>query len=59
MYNTTNIELCCSFFVMPRNGPAFLGMPYCGKLQLLSVDFDAINVGQKKEQINEQSRQDK
>ena len=44
-----NIELPCSFFVTPRNGPTLLGMPDCEKLQLMNEACITIDTSWKKD----------
>ena len=43
-----NIELLFSFFVIPRNGPALLGILDCEKLEFLSVMYTTIDTSLKK-----------
>ena len=47
------------FFVVPRNGPALLGMSDCKRLQLLSINCSTVEADQGKMRGNGQSRKDK
>ena len=49
------IEYQCSFFVVPRKGPAFLGMSDCEWLQPLSINCQTTSDQHNGRQINEQT----
>ena len=51
------IEFWCSFFLVPGNGSALLGMPECKRLQLLNMNCSAIAADWNRWQVNDQSKQ--
>ena len=53
------IEYWCNFFVVPGIGPALLGMPCCGWIQLVSSYYQTTNEQCKKRQIIGPQKEDK
>ena len=53
-----DIRYSSSFFVVPGNRPALLGMPDCERLQLLSIKCQTMSNTSKLKCINEQIKQD-
>ena len=52
-------EYQCSFFVVPGNRPALLGMPGCEWLKLLTVNFQTQMTNTKSDKLMKKPKQDK